>query len=64
MIFLKLLGIALMIGFVSLLRGLGEAAASVPMAEGWDEEEFSTNDPVRFRVESEEWKPVSIEREF
>lgn len=39
MIFLKLLGIVLMIGFVSLLRGLGEAVASVPMAEGWDEEE-------------------------
>lgn len=64
MIFLKLLGIALMIGFVSLLRGLGEAAASVPTAEGWDEEEFSANDLVRFRVESEEWKPVSIKREF
>lgn len=61
MIFLKLLGIALMIGFVSLLRGLGEAAASLPMAEGWDEES-SADDPVRFRVESEDWMPVEVKR--
>ena len=71
MIFLKLLGLCFCVGFVALFvrfkqiaSAMTDACDSLPMAEGWDEEEFSTNDPVRFRVESEEWEPVSIEREF
>jgi hypothetical protein len=60
MIFYKIFGALLMIGFVALLHGIGMVATELPRGEGWDEEEF--DDPPQYRVESEEWLPVRLER--
>lgn len=54
MIFLKLFGLALMLAFVALLRGIGRVAIELPVGEGWEEEEFSSDDDdYYFRVTEE-----------
>lgn len=63
MIFYKIFGALLMIGFVALLRGIGSAATELPRAEGWEEEEFSSDDDYYFRVTSEGVEAGALARE-
>ena len=60
---LNIIGFLLMLTFVSLF--IRRAAETLPAAEGYEEEpyESAADDPIRFRVESDEWLPVELERE-
>ncbi len=59
-------GLILMLAFMALfgrLRSITTLVESQPRAEGWDEEdESSADDPIRFRVDSEDWMPVDVRR--
>lgn len=61
---LNICGFLLCLAFVSLfIRRAAEIPP--PRAEGWEDEddESSADDLIRFRVESDEWLPVELERE-
>ena len=57
---MHLLGIPLLLAFLVLMWPRAEPAA---VEEYEEEDEFSADDPISFRVESDEWLPVELERE-
>jgi hypothetical protein len=68
MFLLKLSGLILCFGFVGLILKMRAMASdmtdfcdSLPTAEGWNEEDF--DDLPQYRVESDEWLPVGLERQ-
>ncbi len=50
MIFYKIFGALLMFSFIALLHGIGTTATELPRGEGWEEEEFSSDDDYYFRA--------------
>lgn len=63
MIFYKIFGALLMFSFIALLHGIGTAATELPRGEGWEEEEFSSNDLIQYRVVSDAQDlPVELKR--
>ena len=55
-----LFGIPLLLLFLALFW---RRAEPVTVEEYEEEDEFSTDDPISFRVESDKWLPVGVERE-